>query len=353
MAERTLKYREALDEALVQAMEANPSVFCLGVGVDDPKGIFGTTLTAFRKFGPARVLDTPLAENAMTGIAVGAALCGMRPVMVHARNDFLLLAMDQLVNHAAKWRYMSGGGLRVPLTVRAIIGRGWGQAAQHSQSLQAMVAHVPGLRVAMPSTPREAKGLLLAAIADESPTVLLEHRALFENSGPVPAEPYVTAVGSAAVIRSGADVTIVALSQMVLEAAKAAEILAADGISAEIVDPRWVAPLDDEMILSSVRRTGRLVVADTGWTSFGVSAEVAARVAERLFGVLKGPVQRVALPDVPTPCSAALEGLYYPGAAEIVAAVRRAVGATGAEPRELVGRGPRGMATKDTFQGPF
>jgi acetoin:2,6-dichlorophenolindophenol oxidoreductase subunit beta len=155
------------------------------------------------------------------------------------------------------------------------------------------------------------------------------------------------------VIRSGADVTIVALSQMVLEAAKAAEILAADGISAEIVDPRWVAPLDDEMILSSVRRTGRLVVADTGWTSFGVSAEVAARVAERLFGVLKGPVQRVALPDVPTPCSAALEGLYYPGAAEIVAAVRRAVGATGAEPRELVGRGPRGMATKDTFQGPF
>jgi pyruvate/2-oxoglutarate/acetoin dehydrogenase E1 component len=353
MAERTLKYREGLDEALVQAMEADPSVFCLGVGVADPKGIFGTTVSAFRKFGPARVLDTPLAENAMTGIAVGAALSGMRPVMVHARNDFLLLTMDQLVNHAAKWRYMSGGGLRVPLTVRAIIGRGWGQAAQHSQSLQAMVAHVPGLRVAMPSTPREAKGLLLAAIADESPTVLLEHRALFENSGPVPAEPYATAVGSATVIRSGADVTIVALSQMVLEAAKAADTLAADGISAEIVDPRWVVPLDEEMILSSIRRTGRLVVADTGWTSFGVSAEIAARAAERVFGALKGPVQRVALPDVPTPCSAALERLYYPGAADIVAAVRRALGTAGSEPREIGGTGTRGIATKDSFQGPF
>src|SRR5438094_903032 len=164
---RTLKYREALDEALVQAMERDDSVFCLGVGVDDPKGIFGTTLSAFRKFGAARVFDTPLAEGAITGIAAGAALAGMRPVMVHARNDFLLLTMDQLVNHAAKWRYMCGGKLSVPITVRAIIGRGWGQAAQHSQSLQALVMHIPGLKVVIPSTPHDAKGLLIGAIEDE------------------------------------------------------------------------------------------------------------------------------------------------------------------------------------------
>ena len=345
---RTLKYREALDEALVQAMERDDAVFCLGVGVDDPKGIFGTTVSAFRKFGGARVMDTPLAENAMTGIAVGAALSGMRPVLVHARNDFLLLTMDQLVNHAAKWRYMSGGLLRVPLTVRAIIGRGWGQAAQHSQSLQAMVAHVPGLRVAMPSNAHDAKGLLLAAIADDSPVVLLEHRALFEESAPVPAEPYALPVGAAAVVRPGRDVTVVAISQMVGEALKAADMLAAEDVSVEVVDPRWLAPLDEETILASVRRTTRLVVADTGWTSFGVSAEIAARASERLFGVLSAPVARIALPDVPTPCSSALERAYYPGATEIAAAVRRLLGFKAAAPPPVAG-----SVETPTFKGPF
>ncbi len=341
---RTLKYREALDEALVQAMERDETVFCLGVGVDDPMGIFGTTVSAFRKFGPARVLDTPLAENAVTGIAIGAAIAGMRPVMVHARNDFLLLTMDQLVNHAAKWRYMSGGGLRVPLTVRAVIGRGWGQAAQHSQSLQALFAHVPGLRVAMPSNAADAKGLLLSAIADDSPTILLEHRGLFEESAPVPAEPYEAPVGRGVVVRAGSDVTVVAISQMVGEAVKAADTLAGQGISVEVIDPRWLAPLDDALILSSAARTGRLVVADTSWTSFGVSAEIAARAAERLWGRLKSPVARVALPDVPTPCSSKLEKLYYPGAAEIAAAVGRVLGVAGeAAPRP----------EDSQFKGPF
>ena len=341
---RTLKYREALDEALVQAMERDETVFCLGVGVDDPKGIFGTTVSAFRKFGSARVLDTPLAENAVTGIAIGAAVAGMRPVMVHARNDFLLLTMDQLVNHAAKWRYMSGGGLRVPLTIRAVIGRGWGQAAQHSQSLQALFAHVPGLRVAMPSNAADAKGLLLSAIADDSPTILLEHRGLFEESAPVPAEPYEAPVGRGVVVRAGSDVTVVAISQMVGEAVKAADTLGGQGISVEVIDPRWLAPLDDALILSSAARTGRLVIADTSWTSFGVSAEIAARAAERLWGCLKSPVVRVALPDVPTPCSSKLEKLYYPGAAEIAAAVGRVLGVAGeAAP------GPE----DSQFKGPF
>src|SRR5712691_4004175 len=214
---RTLKYREALDEALVQAMERDDSVFCLGVGVDDPKGIFGTTLSAFRKFGAARMFDTPLAENAITGIAAGAALAGMRPVMVHARNDFLLLTMDQLVNNAAKWRYMSGGGLRVPMTVRAIIGRGWGQAAQHSQSLQAMFAHVPGLKVIMPAMPHDAKGLLLSALRGDGPVICLEHRWLYERTGSVPEEPYTVPFGRASIARVGSDVTIVAVSLMVWE----------------------------------------------------------------------------------------------------------------------------------------
>ena len=345
---RTLRYREALDEGLLQAMERDESVFCLGVGVDDPKGIFGTTVSAHRKFGSARVMDSPLAENAMTGIAVGAALSGMRPVLVHARNDFLLLTMDQLVNHAAKWRYMSGGLLRVPMTVRAIIGRGWGQAAQHSQSLQAMFAHVPGLRVAMPSNAHDAKGLLLAAIADDSPVVLLEHRGLFEESAVVPAEPYALPVGSAAVVRPGRDATVVAISQMVGEALKAAAALEAEGISVEVVDPRWLAPLDDETILGSARRTRRLVIADTAWTSFGVSAEIAARAAEQLFGVLRAPVARVALPDVPTPCSPVLERAYYPGATEIATAVRRLLGMSSAEP-QLHGTGAESAA----FKGPF
>ncbi len=343
-ASRTLKYREALDEALVQAMERDDRVFCLGVGVDDPKGIFGTTLSAHRKFGSARVFDTPLAENAITGIAIGAALSGMRPVMVHARNDFLLLTMDQLVNHAAKWRYMSGGRLRVPLTIRAIIGRGWGQAAQHSQSLQALLAHVPGLRVAMPSNASDAKGLLLAAIADDSPTILLEHRALFEESAPVAAEPYEVPVGAGAVARAGSDVTVVAISQMVGEAKKAADMLAGQGISVEVIDPRWLAPLDTDLLLASARRTGRLVIADTGWTSYGVSAEIAARAAEGLWGALKAPIVRVALPNVPTPCSSRLERRYYPGAPEIAAAVGRVVGVSGeAAPRP----------EDSHFKGPF
>jgi pyruvate dehydrogenase E1 component beta subunit len=342
--DRTLKYREALDEALVQAMEGDEGVCCFGVGVDDPKGIFGTTLSAARKFGPVRVFDTPLAENALTGVAVGAALAGMRPVLVHARADFLLLTMDQIVNHAAKWRYMSGGRLPVPLTIRAIVGRGWGQAAQHSQSLQALLAHVPGLRVAMPATAHDAKGILLAAIAGDTPTVILEHRMLFDDPGPVPAEPYRVEPGIGTIVRTGSDVTIVAVSHMVGEARRAADILAGEGVSAEIVDPRWLSPLDDRLILTSVARTGRLVVADTGWTSFGASAEIATRVVEGLWGRLRAPVARVALPDLPTPCSPVLEAAYYPGTSEIVAAARRTLGTTG---RPLPGRDP------GEFRGPF
>ena len=345
---RELKYREAIDEATRQAMAKDERIFVMGVGVDDPKGIFGTTRGAFEQFGSSRVFDTPLSEAALTGVGVGAAMRGFHPLLVHARNDFLLLTMDQIVNNAAKWRYMSGGKLKVPLTIRAIIGRGWGQAAQHSQSLQAMFAHVPGLSVIMPTSPADAKGLLMTALSSDSPVVCLEHRWLYDKSGPVPEDPYYTPFGVGSVVRPGRDVTIVAVSHMVLEALRAAEALATEGIEAEVIDPRTFRPLDSGRICRSAARTGRLVIVDTGWRSYGVSAEIAARAAEELWGVLKAPIKRVALPDVPTPGSSVLESAYYPGPREIVAAVRQCLEApTGAVVTDA------GPGNRKEFEGPF
>jgi pyruvate/2-oxoglutarate/acetoin dehydrogenase E1 component len=319
---RQLKYREAIDEATRQAMAKDERVFVMGVGVDDPKGIFGTTRGAFEQFGGTRVFDTPLSEAALTGMAVGAGLRGYHALLVHARNDFLLLTMDQIVNNAAKWRYMCGGKLKVPLTIRAIIGRGWGQAAQHSQSLQAMFAHVPGLSVIMPSSPADAKGLLMTALSSDSPVICLEHRWLYDKSGPVPEDPYYTPLGVGAVVRPGRDVTIVAISHMVLEALQAAETLAAEGIEAEVIDPRTLVPLDLGAIVESVERTGRLVVAHEAVEHAGFGAEIAAQVQHAAFDFLDAPVERVGAPFAPIPFSALLEDAYLPGADEIVAAVR-------------------------------
>jgi pyruvate dehydrogenase E1 component beta subunit len=353
---RELRYHEAIDEATRQAMAKDERIFVMGVGVDDSKGIFGTTRGAFEEFGGRRVFDTPLSEAALTGIAIGAALGGFHPLLVHARNDVLLLTMDQLVNNAAKWRYMCGGKLRVPLTIRAIIGRGWGQAAQHSQSLQAMFAHVPGLAVVMPATPADAKGLLMTALTTESPVICLEHRWVYERTGHVPEEPYYVPLGQGQILREGADATVAAVSHMVVEALQAADRLAAEGIRAEVVDLRSVRPLDSELVVHSVRRTGRLVIADTAWRSFGLSAELAARVGEECFGTLKAPIRRVTLPDVPTPGSAALERAYYPGAEEIAAAVRTTLSA-GAPARAArptrPEMAPEGEGRKREFSGPF
>jgi len=315
---RELKYWQALSEGLVQAMEADDSVFAMGVGVDDPKGIFGTMLEAHRRFGKQRVFDTPLSENALTGVAIGASLCGMRPVMVHARNDFMLLTMDQLINNAAKWRYGSGGSSYVPITIRTIIGRGWGQGAQHSQSLQAVFAHFPGLKVVMPATPYDAKGLLIASIRDKSPVIFIEHRRLYDHIEPVPEEYYEVPLGKAIVRRPGTDITIVATSLMVSESLKAADILESHNISAEVVDLRTVSPMDDEFIFDSVRRTHRLIVADTAWRSYGIGSEIIARVAGKAFNHLEAPAQVVASPDVPSPVCSTLERLFYPGVDEIV-----------------------------------
>lgn len=314
---RKIPFKQAVGEATAQAMERDPDVFMMGVGIDEPKGIFGTTIEPVKKFGPERAFDCPISENALTGAAVGAAMAGMRPILVHARMDFLMLTMDQLVNHAAKWRYMSGGKLATPIVVRAVVGKGWGQAAQHSQNLHALLAHVPGINVAAPSCAYDAKGLLAEALYIDTPTVFVEHRTLHETVSEVPEEWYRVAFGSSIVRRSGADLTIVAFGHMVGEALKAADALKKRCICADVIDLRTVSPWDKQAVLASVRRSGRMLALDASWKSFGVAAEICATVADEAFSALKAPPRRVALPDVPTPCSSVLEKVYYPDAAMV------------------------------------
>jgi pyruvate dehydrogenase E1 component beta subunit len=319
---RRLSYSEAIREALDQALELDQRVFIMGQGVDDPSAMFGTTLNLNKKFGIQRVFDTPLAENALTGIATGAAIGGMRPVYFHNRPDFLLLAMDQLVNHASKWYYMFGGAVNIPIVLWACIGRGWGSAAQHSQALQGLFMHIPGLKLIMPSTCYDAKGLMLSAIADNNPVLIIEHRLNFRHKGFVPETPYRVPIGKGIIRRQGEDITFVAISHMVTEAYKAAEGLSKEGIEAEVIDLRTLRPLDEEMILRSVSKTGKLLIADTGWKTGGITAEISAVVAEKGFEFLKAPIRRVACPDVPTPSGYTLEEAFYVGSNDILTAAR-------------------------------
>jgi len=322
---RSLSYDEAIREALDQALDLDSRVFVMGQGVDDPAGMFGVTLNLHKKYGSQRVFDTPLSENGLMGVAVGAAIGGMRPIYFHNRPDFLLLAMDQLVNHAAKWNFMFGGEVNVPLVVWACIGRGWGSAAQHSQALQGLFMHIPGIKLVMPSTCYDAKGLMLSAIVDDNPVIIIEHRYNFKYKGQVPEHIYQVPFGQGVVRRSGQDVTLLAISYMVHEAYEAAEELAKDGIDAEVIDLRTLRPLDEEIILTSVAKTGRLVIADSGWKTGGVTAEISALVAEKGFASLKAPIRRVACPDVPTPAGYTLEQAFYVGSPEIIAAARALV----------------------------
>jgi pyruvate dehydrogenase E1 component beta subunit len=318
---RKISYGAAINEALTQAMERDPKVFVMGIGADDHKELFGSAKGLLARFGKERVFDTPIAEAGMTGVAIGAALEGYKPVHVHIRADFLYLAMDQLFNLAAKWRYMFGGTRSVPLVVRAVIGRSWGQGAQHSQSPQSMFMHVPGLKVVMPTSPADAKGYLLAAIADPNPVVIIEHRLLYDIVGEVPEEPVALPFGKAYVRREGKDVTIVANSYMVAESLKAAEFLAGHGVEAEVVDPVSLSPLDEATILASLRKTGRLLVVDTSWTACGASAEIAALAAEKGFSSLKQPVVRLGQQPAPCPVAKTLEDAFYPNARKIARAV--------------------------------
>lgn len=343
---RKIKYHQAISEGICQAMERDPNVFVAGIAVDYPSGIFGTTDEALKKFGPERVFDTPAMENAFTGICLGAAAMGKRPIMVHARNDFMFLAFDQLINLGAKWNYMYGGNAgQVPIVVRAVVGKGWGQGATHSQSLQAPLAHFPGLTVLMPATARDAKGLILSACRHNGPVVIIENRALYNIEGEVEEGPVETPIGKAAVLREGTDLTVVATSLMVQEAIEAARELERHGVSVEIVDLRSIRPLDEATVLKSVRKTGRVIVADTSWEMCGVASEIAALCVEKAFSSLKGPVRRLALPNCPAPVSLALEQAFYPKASTIA---RLALGLVGADP-EMVGAIDR----EDTFKGPY
>lgn len=316
-------FSEAINEALTLALDSDPSVITYGLGVDDPKGIFGTTLGLQEKFGSERVFDMPTAENTMTGIGIGAALYGFRPVMSHQRLDFALLSMDQIVNNAAKWHFMFGGKKSVPLTIRMIIGRGWGQGPTHSQNLQAWFAHIPGLKVVMPSIAEDAKGLLLSAIFDDNPVIFLEHRWLHNLKGEVPEGDYRTAIGKARVLRNGNDITLTAMSYMSIEAVHAVEFLAQQGINCELIDLRSIRPIDWNTIHSSVRRTGRLLAIDTANTTCCVSAEIVARVSMEDWESLKAAPDRLGLPDFPEATSPALTANYHVRAEDIVLAVAK------------------------------
>ena len=312
-------FSQAINDALHIAMALDKKVLCYGLGVDDPKRIFDTTLGLQERFGNQRVFDTPTSENAMTGVAIGVGLRGFRSVMVHQRMDFFLLAMDQLVNSAAKWHYMFGGQNSVPITIRLILGRGWGQGPTHSQSLQAWFSHIPGLKVVMPSTPKDAKGLLLSSIFDENPVIFMEHRWLHNQKGDVPEGDYRIPLGEARIIKPGSDVTIVAMSYMNIEALRAINYLDQKNVvSCELLDLRTVSPIDWKKIYTSVRKTGRLLVLDTGATTGSIAGEIVARIAMDLFADLRCAPQRIALPDIPTPTSPALTEKFYPGSITIV-----------------------------------
>jgi pyruvate dehydrogenase E1 component beta subunit len=319
---RKLSYSLAINEALHQMMDSDPSVFLIGQGVKSPWYVGNTAKGLLEKFGPERVIDTPVSENAITGTAVGAALVGMRPVVVHPRVDFMMYAMDPIINEAANWHYMFGGKSSVPVVIWGIINRGGEQAAQHSQSLHALFAHVPGLKVVMPSTPYDAKGLMIAAIRDDNPVIYMDDRWLYNLEGEVPKQTYSVPIGTGIIRREGKDVTLVATSYMVVESVKASEELEREGVEVEVIDLRSVKPLDETLLFESVRKTGRLVVADGGWKTCGLAAEVSARVSETIFECLKAPIVRVTLPDSPAPASCVLEKNYYPDFKTIVDAVK-------------------------------
>lgn len=320
-ATRQVAFNKAINEALFQAMERCADVIVLGQLVDYKSGIFGTTTGLADKFGTDRVQDFPVAEAVMTSTAIGAAATGLRPVVCHQRLDFMLYSLDAIVNWMALWRFKSGGKCNMPVTIRAIVGRGWGQGPQHSKSLHSWFAHLPGLRVAVPATAYDAKGLLLESIFGEDPTIIIEGRSLYSQTDHVPEIPYRVRFGHAAVRRAGKDVTLAAVGLMVPTALRAASLLAGEGIDVEVVDLRTVAPLDRQTLCTSAGKTRRLVVADPSWRSGSVAGEIITSVVEEVE--LRAKPARVCLPDSHTPMSMTLEAKYYPSDESVAAVVRQ------------------------------
>lgn len=316
--ERTGTIREAINEALHEEMARDPSVFIMGEDIGVAGGVFKVTAGLRDAFGPERVRDTPIAEAGIVGLAVGAAMTGMRPVVEIMFIDFTTLASDQIVNQAAKLRYMTAGQTKVPMVIRTAMGAGRRAAAQHSQSLQAWFCHIPGLKVVMPSTPADAKGLLKAAIRDDNPVLFLEDKMMYNQKGPLPEGDYTVPIGEARIHREGRDATIICTSSMLYPTLEAADRLAEDGIETEVIDPRSLSPLDEETLVKSALRTGHVLVVDEGYQNFGVTAEIAARVNEKAFYYLDAPVRRLGAADVPVPFAPSLEDLTIPSADRIV-----------------------------------
>ncbi len=315
---RMLSYSNAINEAFHQIMENDGRVFHIGVGVNTPWYVGNTLAGLMDRFGEKRMIDTPVSESSITGISIGAALTGMRPILTFPRMDFMYYAMDQIFNHAASYNYALGGSAPIPLVIRAIINRGGEQAAQHSQALQAVFMHIPGFKVVMPSDAYDAKGMLIGAMKENSPVIFIEDRWLYGAECDVPEKSYAVSLSGAKVIEEGKDVTIVASSYMVQEAKEAVQQLREKNIEAELLDLRSVKPIDAETILVSVAKTGRLLVVDGGWETGGVAAEVAFLVANRGFAGLKASIERITLPDSPAPASCLLEKDYYPTSKDIV-----------------------------------
>jgi len=343
----SITFREALNLALVREMETDPNVFLFGLDVADHKRIFGSTANLVERFGTDRCFGTPLSEDAMTGVALGAAILGLRPVHVHIRADFLLLTMNQVGNMMSNLRYMSGGKLQIPLVIRAVIGRGWGQSAQHSKSLHGVFAHFPGLKVVLPTTPQDAYSLLRSAIRDDNPVIFLEHRWLYDIAGEVDDGAQIP-IGLPVMRRKGAAVTVVCTSWMNVEALKAAEVLARRGVDIEIIDVRTVSPLQAELIVDSVKKTRNCIVADYDWVFCGFGAEIAAIVSHRCFGSLERPVERLGFAFSPCPTTRPLENLFYPSALSIIRTVERMLGLEEADlSRESF------YTYEQRFRGPF
>ncbi len=329
---RKILFQQAINEALDQEMARDSTVIVMGEDVvggtgangemDAWGGVLGVTKGLYGKYGN-RIMDTPISESAFVGAAIGAATCGLRPVCELMFIDFLGVCFDQIYNQAAKFRYMFGGKAKTPVVIRTMIGAGFRAAAQHSQCLYPIFTHIPGLKVVIPSTPYEAKGLLIQAIRDDDPVIFCEHKALYAMEGEVPEESYTIPFGEANIVREGSDVTIVAFARMVGFAQKAAAALAKEGISCEIIDPRTTSPLDEDTILESVENTGRLVIVDEASPRCGMAADIAALVAQKGFRSLQAPIEMVTPPHTPVPFSGVLEDLYIPSPARIEAAVRK------------------------------
>ena len=349
--ERLLTYVDALREAVDQEMEIDERVFLFGLDVDDHKGIQGSTQGLAEKFGAKRVFGTPLSEDAMTGVAIGAAMAGMRPIHVHIRMDFLMLCMNQLINMAAKAHYMYGGQLMAPMVVRSMIGKSWGQGAQHSQGLHSMFMHVPGLKVVAPSNAYDAKGCLTTAIRDNNPTIFVEHRLLYNTEALVPVEQFEVPCGKARVRMQGEDITVVGISNMVQESIQAANLLLDIGITAEIIDPISLVPLDVDTILKSVSRTGRLLVVDSAWTMCGASAEIIAAVVEQQKNGSNIKCARMGFAPTSCPTTPSLEQAFYPNPVKIAEKIYKMVLPN--EPHWAPDPSKAQLAYQIQFRGPF